>query len=362
MRTATITFHASHNYGSMLQAYALQQIIQQLGHDNEIINLRTEQQKRLYGRIRGPLWKEVLKMVLFPKLYLGAMRKYELFERFLAEELRLTKEYASLEELRQAELKYDCFISGGDQIWNTTPFDFDWSFYLPFTAKKKISYGVSMGPSSESSVTYRERIKSYLLAYSHIAVREEGTRRIVEQLTGKVIDITLDPVLLFSKEEWYQRYPQEPMIKGDYIFVYTPGSFAAVYPYAERLGDWFDMPVIASMPIFRNKYKHVRNCLAVGPWEFLNLLQHTKLVVSGSYHAVIFSILFHKPFFAIAGDKDNRMRTALENNGLMERTLSWSDFEEKRSQSFQCDFTQADEYLVKAREVSMNYLRNAIEN
>ena len=118
MKTATITFHASHNYGSMLQAFALQTIIQRLGFENEIINLRTLRQKELYSyRYKNTSHNPIKRLVanLITHYYSkDVRRKSILFERFLSEDLRLTREYASAEELQLADLDYDCFISGGD--------------------------------------------------------------------------------------------------------------------------------------------------------------------------------------------------------------------------------------------------------
>lgn len=203
MKTATITFHASHNYGSMLQAFALQQSIKKIGHENVIINLRTERQKKYYSKpsLAFPKSiKQAVRQLLTLPYYKDLQKKYDLFEEFLSRELTLTKEFATKEEIEQANLQYDCFIAGGDQLWNTKPLDFDWSFYLPFTDKKKISYSASMGPHAEQQVTNRALIKDYLSQFAHIAVREEGTKKIVDELTGKSANITIDPTLLLKKD------------------------------------------------------------------------------------------------------------------------------------------------------------------
>ncbi len=368
MRTATITFHASHNYGSMLQAYALQHIVKALGHDNEIINLRTDRQKYIYRSYATlPLLRRLVLQVFFHSKYAGALKKYQLYEDFLKNDLCLTAEYKDMEAISRAGLDYDCYISGGDQIWNTAPRDFDWSFYLPFTTGKKISYGVSMGPRGEEQVTQRDKVGQYLSDYTHIGVRENGTKAIVESLTGKAATITLDPVLLLPKEQWLEKYPQEPIIGGDYILIYSPRYDKGVYDIARRLGKKYGYKVISSINIhpkisLKGDLRGVTEHLATGPWEFLNLLQHAKFIVSGSFHAVVFSILFNKPFFAVNGDKDNRMRTTLENCGLMERTICEEDFEAKEAIAEICDFTEANSYLKTEREKSIEFLKNSIEN
>ena len=109
-----ITFHASHNYGSMLQAYALQQVILSLGFECEIINFRTLRQKTFYKPIweRGNIFGKFKRLLLYAPFHNKLLKKHQLFEEFLQTEFRLSKkEYATLHELEQANLRYDYYIS-----------------------------------------------------------------------------------------------------------------------------------------------------------------------------------------------------------------------------------------------------------
>ena len=135
IKTGTITFHASHNYGSMLQAYALQQIlIKELCVENEIINFRSEAQKRYYqlqDKKNITLKQKIL------KLFIGnndnaLEKKFLLFENFLKEELILSQEFNNEDEVVEYSKKFDYLITGSDQIWNTYCLDFSWLYYLPF--------------------------------------------------------------------------------------------------------------------------------------------------------------------------------------------------------------------------------------
>lgn len=366
-KTATITFHASHNYGSMLQAYALQKILNRLGYDNEIINLRTERQRKLYGRISYAQAFQGLKplaKVLLALPYIKALqRKYDLFECFLSNSLKLTREYHSLEELEKAGLSYDCFISGGDQIWNTVPLDFDWSFYLPFVREgKRISYAVSMGPRAEEQVSDRQRVADCLSLYNHISVREEGTSALVKSLVRTDVGMDLDPTLLLTGEEWKREIPEKQWDQGDYILLYVPHYKRSVYDMAQYLSRKLGLPVIVTQFFYKAWHYPFRKYLAVGPWEFLDLLQNARLVISGSFHALVFSTLFHVPFWAVDGDKDNRMVTFLKNMSLEDRTINDSDKVNKWNRSMECDFVAADQYLEDNRTRSISHLRQMIEN
>lgn len=364
LKTATITFHSSHNYGSMLQAYALQQTLKHLGYDNEIINLRTERQKKFYSNTIPDIGiKSLIKKLLFYPHRKAINQKYHLFEKFLAEDLHLTKEYHTLEELEKEDFKYDCYISGGDQIWNTAPLDFDWSFYLPFVKKgKRISYAVSMGPKAEQQVTNRDRVKHLLEHYNHISVREEGTKALVETLVNTPVSIELDPTLLITGNQWQNRIGDQAIIQEDYILLYSPYFIKDVCDVSQYLSKKLGMRVVVTMYSHGLYHYDFVNHLATGPWEFLNLVAHAKLVVSGSFHALVFATLFHTPFFAVNGDKDNRMITFLKNMQLLDRTINMEDKDQKSKSAFESDFTAADRYLSTMREASLSYLKNAIED
>ena len=95
--------------------------------------------------------------------------------------------------------------------------------------------------------------------------------------------------------------------------------------------------------------------------KFLNLLYHAKVVVSGSFHAIVFAILFHKPFWAINGDEDNRMSNLLRMMGLMGRAIHANEVETKMNNTYDLDFTQADKVLTTERERSLSYLKAALK-
>ena len=176
-KVGIITFHASHNYGSMLQAYALQQVVLSLGHECEIINFRTKAQKKFYlPFFLHEGWAIKLKAIRYPRLAIDSIRKYWNFENFLKEKYTLSlRTYASSEELKEDVLDYDCYISGSDQIWNTSCCDFRTSYFLDFVIKgKRIAYAPSMGhmPFMQTSPQMYSFIKKSLLCYNNVSDRK----------------------------------------------------------------------------------------------------------------------------------------------------------------------------------------------
>lgn len=368
MKTATITFHASHNYGSMLQAFALQQTIKSLGYDNKIINLRTSRQKRMYSVVMVSPFSSVKSFIrfvvknLFYARYSWASEvKYQIFEQFISTKLDLTKEYTDLEQLCAEHFSFDCFITGGDQIWNTSPEDFDWSYYLPFVKRgKRISYAVSMGPHPKFTDEDRRLIHKYLDKFDYLSAREQGTCDIINNFTSAPVIQTLDPAFLLTKEQWQMHIVDEPIVKGEYILVYSPAYNEEVYNISKRLSKKLKMPVVNTIfywSMLRDKFDHQ---LAVGPLEFVDLVAHAKLIVSGSFHALVFSAIFNKPFFAVNGDKDNRMISFLSAMKLQGRTINVTDYDEKIVNALSCDFTEANNYMAIKRVESIRFLQNAI--
>lgn len=324
MKTGILTFHASHNYGSILQAYALQQTVLSLGHECEIINFRTERQRRFYrpfyakGGLRG-----IAKAIMYPRIARNDNQKYHLFERFLHENLHVSEEtYKSLEQLRAANLPYDAIIAGSDQIWNTICFDHDRAFFLPFAPEgcRKIAYAPSMGPCPEEQVAkvFDAQIRADLESFSAISVREERTADRLETIIGRHPAVTVDPTLLLTRKQWQQIIKPESIVKGDYILYYSPWNSDEVLQEATRLSEKFKMPIVVSNG-FSVKWTHRRDLKivnAVGPAEFLNLLANAQLVVSGSFHAVVFSLLFDRQLYAYDGASDARVNNLLNITGL----------------------------------------------
>lgn len=367
-KTATITFHAAHNYGSLLQAYALQKVLLDLGCENDIINLRTTEQKEMYPdpfdlrQIKSV--RRFLSWIAKVPFWVALHKKHQLFEAFLIEELRLTKEYFSLDAISKAGLNYDCYISGSDQLWNTSCTDFDWSYYLPFVDDgKAISYAASMGASAENMIDpdNYSQIKKCLKKYAAVGVREKGTAEIVEKISGIKPDILVDPTLLVSAKKWREKIGEKPLVDGPYLFMYVPGYAKSVYQTAKKFGKLLNLKVVVST-VSRQwmLYPSFKTIADVGAWEFLNMLDHASFVLSGSFHATVFSVLFNKPFYAVHGMKDNRVSSLLHGVKLTDRDIGVDHIKEKAEKAFDIDFSTVDLYLSTEKKRSIVFLTEAI--
>ena len=322
-----LTFHASHNFGSMLQAFALQKTLQKMGHTCEIINFRSktqlEQCSGAYNKpidgVRGLLRK----LFLFP-FCKDLISKYNKFEKFLNNDLCCTNTFFNEEEVLKQTEKFDFYICGSDQIWNYSAKDFSWLYFLPFSKGKKIAYGCSAGDKTSLPIDKEKMIK-LLSVFSAISVREQNLADKLSLLLSKKIDVVLDPTLLFTAEEWIAHIDKEPIVKEDYVLVYSPYRMSKLLntiPMTEKISlvicSPFDLKALYSC-------KYIK-CLNSGPWDFLNLIYYSKGVVSGSFHASVFAKLFDKPLYCIDMGSGSRIEN-LENK--------FKHIEQERSKSLQ---------------------------
>lgn len=364
MKVGIITFHASHNYGSMLQAYALQQTIIRMNHLCEIINLRTEAQRKLYRPFfLENNWRKKVKALRYPILAVADWHKHSLFEKFLHEKMILTAdEYSTPEELKQTTMSFDCYISGSDQIWNTGCRDYVSSYYLDFVkVGRRIAYAPSMGPIpySDIDVRFYPFIKNAILKYDAVSVREQGTADRLKGITGIGAEVVLDPTLLLSRKEWLDMAGEKPLIEGDYIFLYTPwvSSNRCLYQYALDLAQRYGMKVVCTLNEGNREWGKNSSFIfhvATGPVEFLNIIRHSRMTLSASFHAVVFSIIFGKPFYATGGMKDSRISSLLKIVDLEE----CAEIFENRKSSY--DFVEAYNRILPYVNKSLSFLKNAL--
>lgn len=367
-KIATITFHSSYNYGSNLQAYALQEYIKKICNNNceyKIINLRTNVQKEMYDLLfHKKNIKNLIKYLLLFKYMKQLKTKKQYFEKFINERLNLTKEYITLEELKQENFNFDYYISGSDQLWNLNAIDFDWAYYLEFVkSKNKISYAASFGSRElELSLNEKDRVKEDLEKYKNISVREKGSYDNVYKLTGIKPKVNIDPTLLLTKVEWEKIIFKEKLIEKEYILLYDLKEYKLAYEVSKILSKKLKIPVIVTnLNYTYNFLYNFEKYYDCGPLEFLNLIKNAKIVVSSSFHGTVFSIIFNKPFFSINGDKDFRIKTLLEKMELKNRSINKENIEERLNKIFDINFKKVEKVLKEERKKSEKYLKDALD-
>lgn len=332
MKIGTITFHCAYNFGSALQTYALKKYLTSLGHEVHVIDYRSNDFNgyKIFRRIG-------LKSSVADLLFLfGNLRRRNSFQSFWRDYFDMTEHTyagASAEQELSADLRnYDAFICGSDQIWNLDctqgPVP---PFFLSFAPdeSKKIAYAPSLSHAKFEDRNFtaddQKHIGTWLSRFDSISVREISVADQFQQLTDKDIIETLDPTLLLDLRE-YRSIQAFHLFRGleagKYIFAYTLWPNDDMIRYLDSLASEHDLTIVyySRNPI-RYRSRSI-NVWGIGPADFLTLIDKANCVVSNSFHATVFSILYGKPFLTFGTEKSSsRMQTLLAKLGLAKEHL-----------------------------------------
>lgn len=321
MNTKTITLHAIDNCGSCLQAYALQQFLLQHGVPNEIIDYRPP-----YSRNNGRPLRHQIKKLVFGK---AMRRRSQVFDSFVRRYLRLTPEtYTSGKALERAALPADVFIAGSDQIWNEAfPCGRDSAFYLSFVQKgRRVAYAPSTGGGHETGAGAPSAdvagLCDRIRLFDAVSVREKSAADAL-RAAGIAAEPVCDPVLLHERA-FYETLLR-PDAPEDYILVYLIPKSALLDAILERVRAQFQAQGrpcrVIYVGSFLNRCACDVNLTDAGPEEFVTLIAHAACVIAGSFHATVFSCLFHRPFVTLPYANNGRMKEFLEAAGLPEHFI-----------------------------------------
>lgn len=355
-RVGVITFHDYDNYGAILQSYALQRKLKEMGTYPEIIDYRCDYISNPFRLVN--LKKKGLFNYIYGAIghicYIPRRRQCNLFRKHMR-----YSQQVSRGNMGAVAGKYDIYIAGSDQIWDYKLTNFDTTYFLDFVkkGKKKCSYAASIG-EHEPPEQYRKKYSSLLKDFDQILVREDYGADIVESLTGSRPGITCDPTLLLTADEWTPLL-KEPRRKSKYILVYQLGINKELVDFVRRLKKKTGLRVVyIPFPLVG-----LMNCsckIAIGPAQWMGLFKNAEYVVSDSFHGVVYSLLFNRNFFAMVNGHhmNRRVQQLLKMVDLSHRTIE-NVSDEELTQPI--DFTFANEEIARFREESLAQLRSLVK-
>lgn len=385
-KVGIVSCYFKHNYGSMLQAYATQKILDDWNIPNETINLEVLDKQIAKGKkkyyqsqivnfsfIKAKLG--MVKMKLYCKFANGNLRnnisirdkKFEEFEK----NFHLSKAYEKMSDICE-EGNYTDILVGSDQLWLPVNIVADY-YTLNFVPENvnKVSFATSFGVS-QIPEKYKQQYVAFLKRIENLSVREDSGVKLVKDLTGREASLVCDPTLLFNKEEWMSIQKEERLIQDKYIFCYFLGKTVEYRKFAERIKEKTGYKIVSLNHL--DEYVKYSDQFAdeapfdVGPSEFLNLVRNAEFVCTDSFHGTVFSLIHHKKFFVFRRypnqskvSTNSRLDSLLKIVDLKERLLEGTenvaDWMEK-----EIDYEIVDEKLEKFREESKSFLRGALEN
>lgn len=360
MKIGLLNFHASHNYGSMLLSYALQEALKSFGAEVKIINMRILAQQMLYDNpLKFRTFFQIKSLLRNPFLFWANTKQWYKFESFQQTKYQLTREVHTLKECEDLikEEGFDMVISGGDQIWNMQCTDWSIAYYLPFDIEgvKRMSYSCSFGGNTVFRYeNYALIIDSLLDHYDIISVREEAAMKFFSPRIKKNIRQVCDPIFLFEKKYYEKICGDTPIYKKNkYIFYYSPFSDENAEIDAVKLSKKMGLPIVTSNKAYFN-HKGMRYVSNIGPLEFLNLIRHAEFICGKSFHLVVFSALFNKQFMLFSS-RDSRIDCIL-------KTLNISDrFYYETTDLFKdIDWNSVNERIALMRTDAFKFLENCL--
>lgn len=353
MLVGVVTFHNAINYGAVLQMYALQQVLKEYGCKVETLNYDCKKISKSYNIIRFNSAKELLFSLLHAR---SEIEKKKRFNDFVNKYINLS---ATLErkDLEEYSKKYDFVITGSDQVWNYNLTDSDEFYFLNFVApEKRCSYAASMAIDSipaEKREFYRRNLKDF----NNLSMREKSGADVVSNIVERPVTVDLDPVFLLRKKDWGGLV--ENKIKSTYILVYMPRENTA--RFVKKLSNMTGLNVV-TIGSYKSVLNSSQNCgeyyPSYGPKEFVELIYGAAYVVTGSFHATAFSIIFNKEFFVeIPKNIGSRISDLLTMVGLENRTFC--DEEPKLDKPINWD--NINDIVDSKRLESLNNIKKYLE-
>ena len=335
-----VTPYDGYNFGALLQAYALLNIVEELAGNQSVGIYRYDVPKQDGNKT---FKKRVLE--LFGKIHekeiLAGNNKFDLFRELL-----------ELNTDRTSKV----YLAGSDQIWN--PNNYQGKFFLDFVSPKstKASYAASMGVSS-AELTKIERVGKSVSEFDFISVREQDAKNILKEYIDKKISVNVDPTLLLSKEEWRNIEISVPDIPDDYILVYFLHIPKNANQYLREIKKKTKKKIILIDRTGFLRYVIHADCVLtdIGPREFLWLFDHASYIVTSSFHGTVFSLIFEKSFLPLV----NPAAPSRINNLL--NVLHISSEPQRNSLFPLVDYKLVKKYITDEQIKSKRYLMDAIK-
>lgn len=377
MKIGILTLPLNSNYGGVLQAYALQTVLKRMGHDV----LEVELKKNLRWQY-PPLWKMPLsfgkrflfKYIVRRKNQKILLERYErkIYPLLVHDILEFISKYIKqfkVDKFIDCKGKFDAFVCGGDQIWRYKYYLFFEgdiaNVYLKFLGDdscKRIAYAASFGTDNwEYPAKETAECKNWIQKFDAVSVREETGVKLCSTYYDIKAKHVLDPTMLLSKDDYVDLIEKSDVPKS------TGNLFCYILDNTDE-----KMNVVKNI----EKQRHLSSFFMngdCGNWtedlekriqppveSWLRAFYDSEFIVTDSFHACVFSILFHKQFLVI-GNKERglaRIYSLLSMFGLEDRLTSDTGLDINRMKTI--DYDRVDEILAKHREESRTFLIQAL--
>ncbi len=349
MNIGILTFVDTINYGALFQAYALENALNDMGHEAYLIQYKNEAIEKREKSTNIFSVKGILNRIVIGDKFKKKENKFKDFDEKYA---RQTEE-CDAESIAGVCQCFDKIIVGSDQVWNLSLTDNDMHYFLDFILddNKKISYAPSFGEGSVPQ-DLTEQIGGWLKKFHAISVREESGASIIASLSGKEATVVVDPTLLLPKEKWVN-FIDKRIYNEPYILVYLPHKKNVCFSFAKKLKALTGLKIIY-LSISPRIITGVKTIYDASPQEWLTWIYYAEYVITGSFHGMAFSLNFEKQFFFESQGETSRVDNLARLTYTTDRNLQTVDIYSK------INYEHVSNILSQYREASLSWLKNAI--
>lgn len=345
MKVGIVTIIDNNNYGNRLQNYAVQKELESLGH--EVITLDN---RAVLNMQRSYLYKKIRYKDMNDGYSINVDRRnsFKAFNEYINISDSIITPFSKCRE-------FDYVVCGSDQVWNPYFGVSDVTLLKSISDKKRIAYSASFGVEiiPERMINYYSR---QLSKFKSISVREDSAVGIIKKLTGNDAEVLVDPTMMLSKEEWsiVSKKPLKMDLDKPYLLLYFLGG---VDNYRDRI---FQIARENNYLIYDILDKNSL-AFATGPSEFIYLIQNASLIITDSFHASVFSIIFHKNVMiyerkAKTSGMESRIETLLKKFAFdITEKGNYEEFFLKAD-----DYRYVDEMIIKEQEKTKEFLVSSI--
>lgn len=375
MKVCILTYRLHSNFGFLMQAYALQQIVKALGHDPYTVDIR----------VKPFNFKESIKhMVKSVLLYTSRRVGYTALPwitseeqayidchtwQFLEAKLQLTPSVKSIRDLKhRVSHQYDFYLVGSDQVWRKEYFSRIQTYFFDFLSddKKRASYAASFGVSNPNYSPQMVKICRNLLAkFSAVSVREADGVRICKEIFGVSAVHVLDPTLLFDKSMYLELIDPNDKVEfpsPSFILVYILDKTIEKIRFVEEFAQKMHLKPYFIKPENINEVgvNRIEECVYPSISTWINAFEKADFVITDSFHGTVFSIIFQKQFIVLDNPQrgSNRLKSLLSDFLLMDRLFN---LDNKTNLNFKLiDYNKVNEIWLDKKEKSISFLERVL--
>lgn len=370
------------NYGSLLQVYATQQVLMEMGHSCEIIVYK---KRKILTQIMRCFNISLLKMktdVIFRQLvtrtfytdiYKDVKIRNNRFKEFREKNLVFADEVFEEDSLREKICNnYDLVLLGSDQVWN--PINMGTHFFTMELVPDnvyKITYAPSFGVSTIP--WYQEaNTRKYLNRIECISVREKTGAEIIKKYTGRNVKVVCDPTILINKKKWFSVGDRERIVYDNYLFCYFLGNNQNQRKLAKEYAQKNSLKIVALQHLdefIKEDISFADFALYdIDPFDFISLIKNATSVMTDSFHGTIFSILYEKNFYSFPRFSNKRKQST---NSRIDNILNIVNLQNRKLTGYEnieklccldkevIDYQSVENKLAAFQKYSLEYLESA---